>query len=68
VIGYYFKGRPGWQGVVAKVLYTGGLVSIGLEIGQNTGRSIASELFRALPIQQTAGATGGARQVGAVVF
>jgi hypothetical protein len=69
VIGYYFRGRPGWQGVVAKVLYTGGLVSIGLEIGQNTGRSIASELFRAIPTQQTAGAMGGARQtVGAVVF
>ena len=68
VIGYYFRGRPGWQGVVAKVLYIGGLVSIGLEIGQNTGRSIASELFKALPIQQTAGATTGARQVGTVVF
>jgi hypothetical protein len=67
VIGYYFRGRPGWQGVVAKVLYTGGLVSIGLEIGQNTGRNIASELFRALPVPQATG--GGARQtVGAVVF
>jgi hypothetical protein len=68
VMGYYFKGRPGWQGVVAKVLYTGGLVSIGLEIGQNTGRSIASELFRALPLQQTAGSMSARQTVGSVVF
>jgi hypothetical protein len=70
VLGYYFRGRPGWQGVVAKVLYIGGLVSIGLEIGQNTGRSIADELFRALPLpsQQASGASGARATVGAVVF
>ena len=56
ILGYYFRGRPGWQGVVAKVLYIGGLVSIGLEIGQNTGRSIAGELFSSL--QRGAQATG----------
>jgi hypothetical protein len=68
VIGYYFRGRPGWQGVVAKVLYTGGLVSVGLEIGQSTGRSIASELFKALPISQQASGVGARQTAGAVVF
>jgi hypothetical protein len=68
VIGYYFRGRPGWQGVVAKVLYIGGLVSIGLEIGQNTGRSIASELFRAIPLQQATSGVRASQTVGAVVF
>ena len=58
VVGYYFKGLPGWKGAIAKILYIGGLVSIGLEIGQSTGRSIANELFSALPI-------GGGAQAGA---
>ena len=76
VIGYYFKGQPGWKGAIARILYIGGLVSIGLEIGQNTGRSIASELFSALPIGGAqAGATASPRYqlawrqpVGGVVF
>jgi hypothetical protein len=50
VLGYYLKTQPGWKGVIGKVLYIGGLVSIGLEIGQNTGRSIANELFGSLRI------------------
>jgi len=57
-IGYYIKGKPGWQGVLGRVMYVGGLVSIGLEVGQTTGRRMADELFSALPI-------GGGAQVGA---
>jgi hypothetical protein len=68
VIGYYFKGRPGWQGVIARILYIGGLVSIGLEIGESTGRSVASEIFRALPMPQQASGGGSSLAVGAVVF
>lgn len=68
VLGYYLKTQPGWKGVVGKVLYIGGLVSIGLEIGESTGRNVASELFRALPMQQTAGSVGARQTVGAVVF
>jgi hypothetical protein len=68
VIGYYFKGRPGWQGVIAKVLYIGGLVSIGLEIGESTGRNIAFELFRALPVPQATGGRGASQMVGDIVF
>jgi len=76
VIGYYIKGKPGWQGVLGRVMYVGGLVSIGLEIGQTTGRRMADELFSALPIGGAqAGATASPRYqlawrqpVGGVVF
>jgi uncharacterized membrane protein YbjE (DUF340 family) len=59
VIGYYLRAQAGWKGVLGRVLFIGGLVSIGLEIGQATGRNVANEIFRAVPLQ-TAGAMGGA--------
>ena len=66
VVGYYFKGLPGWKGAIARILYMGGLVSIGLEIGQSTGRSVASELFRAIPLSPQQ--ASGAQTVGGIVF
>jgi hypothetical protein len=59
ILGYYLKARPGWQGAIGRILYIGGLVSIGLEIGQSTGVRVANELFQALPLQLGSG--GGAR-------
>jgi hypothetical protein len=60
ILGYYLKTRPGWQGMLGKIMYIGGLVSLGIEIGQSTGARVANELFASL--QRGAQATG---QVGA---
>jgi hypothetical protein len=46
-IGYYMRGRPGIQGLIGTVMVRGGLVSLGLEVGQATGRQIATEATRA---------------------
>jgi hypothetical protein len=47
-LGYYLKTRPGLQGLLGTVMFRGGLVSLGLELGQATGRQIASEAGRML--------------------
>jgi hypothetical protein len=57
-VGYYIKGRPGWQGLLGKILYVGGLVSIGIEIGGSTGRRVADEVFSALPLATGSGSGG----------
>jgi len=46
-LGYYLKTRPGFQGLLGVVMFRGGLVSLGLEVGQATGRQIATETTRA---------------------
>jgi hypothetical protein len=56
ILGYYLKTRPGWLGMLGKIMYTGGLVSLGIEIGQSTGARVANELFASL--QRGAQATG----------
>jgi hypothetical protein len=61
ILGHYLKTRPGWQGILGKIMYIGGLVSLGIEIGQSTGTRVANELFASL--QRGAQATGA--QVGA---
>ena len=45
-VGYYMRGRPGIQGLIGTVMVRGGLVSLGLEVGQATGRQIANEATR----------------------
>jgi hypothetical protein len=59
ILGHYLKARPGWQGVLGKILYAGGLVSLGIEIGQSTGRRVADEVFTALPVKIGEGGGGG---------
>jgi hypothetical protein len=59
ILGHYLKARPGWQGLLGKIMYIGGLVSLGIEIGQSTGRRVADEIFQALPVR--IGGGGGAR-------
>jgi hypothetical protein len=58
ILGYYLKARPGWQGLLGKMMYIGGLVSLGIEIGQSTGRRMADEVFGALPLPQASGGAG----------
>jgi hypothetical protein len=60
ILGHYLKARPGWQGLLGKVMYAGGLVSLGIEIGQSTGRRVADEVFTALPVKIGEGGGGGA--------
>jgi acetyl-CoA acetyltransferase len=62
ILGHYLKTRPGWQGIIGKIMYSGGLVALGIEIGQSTGARVANELFASL--QRGAQATGA--QAGAV--
>ena len=45
-LGYYLKTRPGFQGLLGLVMFRGGLVSLGHEVGQATGRQIAAEATR----------------------
>jgi hypothetical protein len=59
ILGHYLKARPGWQGLLGKIMYTGGLVSLGIEIGQGTGRRVADEVFSALPVKIGEGGGGG---------
>jgi len=62
LLGYYLKGQPGWKGIVGRIMFVGGLVSLGIEIGQSTGRRMADELFTALPVKI---GEGGGAQAGA---
>jgi hypothetical protein len=76
LLGHYLKGQPGWKGVLGRVMYVGGLVSIGLEVGQTTGRRMADEIFSALPVKIGEGGSATAsppyqlawRQPGGIVF
>jgi hypothetical protein len=62
ILGHYLKTQPGWKGVLGKIMFVGGLVSLGIEIGQSTGRRMADELFTALPVKigEGGGRGGGA--------
>jgi hypothetical protein len=62
ILGYYLKTKPGWQGILGRIMYSGGLVALGIEIGQSTGSRVANELFASL--QRGAQATGA--QAGAM--
>jgi hypothetical protein len=77
LLGHYLKNQGGWKGVLGRVMFVGGLVSLGIEIGQTTGRRMADEIFSALPIGGAqAGATASPQYqlawrqpgVGGIVF
>ena len=73
LLGHYLKGQPGWKGIVGRVMFVGGLVSLGIEVGQTTGRRMADELFTALPVKIGEGGSATAsqlawRQPGGIVF
>ena len=60
LLGHYLKYQAGWKGVLGRIMFVGGLVSLGIEIGQTTGRRMADEIFSALPIGEGGGRRNGA--------